>query len=183
MIYVFSIDIPILLHCSAGVGRTGTVIAIDRVKQALTGNTLPRDFTVKSLVKHLRQSRPKMVQVTITIPNFSIAKLPFFLQLLLNSGFIQYKMFHIQTIDQYKFVYDNVEELLQLKREKSPPQRSGGVKSRHSQSAKRAKKKRPESTVGSNGEKNRELDNYGRGLVRAEMSSSAKSRSSVANQI
>merc|ERR1739838_109375 len=71
----------------------------------------------------------------------------------------------VQTIDQYKFVYDNVEELLQLKREKSPPQRSGGVKSRHSQSAKRAKKKRPESTVGSNGEKNRELNNYGHGKL------------------
>ena len=58
-----SLNAPILLHCSAGVGRTGTVIAIDRIQQALARSTLPESFCVKSLVKQLRRSRPKMVQV------------------------------------------------------------------------------------------------------------------------
>ena len=55
--------VPILLHCSAGVGRTGTVIAIDRVMQWLNTKTLPRDFSVFNLIKELREARPKMCQV------------------------------------------------------------------------------------------------------------------------
>lgn len=54
--------VPILLHCSAGVGRTGTVIAIDRVMQWLNTKTLPRDFSVFNLIKGLREARPKMCQ-------------------------------------------------------------------------------------------------------------------------
>lgn len=54
--------VPILLHCSAGVGRTGTVIAIDRVMQWLNTKTLPRDFSVFNLIKELREARPKMCQ-------------------------------------------------------------------------------------------------------------------------
>ena len=56
-------EIPILLHCSAGVGRTGTVIAIDRVRQAMSQSKLPADFQVRQLVEYLRRQRPKMVQV------------------------------------------------------------------------------------------------------------------------
>ena len=55
--------VPILLHCSAGVGRTGTVIAIDRVMQQLKKNSLDSNFTVLDLVKDLRKFRPKMCQV------------------------------------------------------------------------------------------------------------------------
>jgi len=112
---------PILLHCSAGVGRTGTVIAIDRVQQALAQAQLPETFCVKSLVKQLRRSRPKMVQ----------------------------------TIEQYRFVYDNVDELLGLKTQNCGPNGRTSVRQRTSQSVKRAKKKRPESTVG-NGTKERQ---------------------------
>jgi len=54
--------VPILLHCSAGVGRTGTVIAIDRVMQWLNTNNLPREFSVFNLIKELREARPKMCQ-------------------------------------------------------------------------------------------------------------------------
>lgn len=53
---------PILLHCSAGVGRTGTIIALDRVKQMLAAKSIPKHFSVKSMVKELREQRMKMVQ-------------------------------------------------------------------------------------------------------------------------
>lgn len=54
---------PLLVHCSAGVGRTGTYIAIDRlVEQALDmGGTLDID----AVVKDMRMARNFMVQTEI----------------------------------------------------------------------------------------------------------------------
>ena len=51
------------MHCSAGVGRTGTIIAIDRVKRMKEANSIPKAFSVKAIVKDLREQRMKMVQV------------------------------------------------------------------------------------------------------------------------
>ena len=52
------------MHCSAGVGRTGTIIAIDRVMRMKEANSIPKAFSVKAIVKDLREQRMKMVQVT-----------------------------------------------------------------------------------------------------------------------
>jgi len=57
--------VPILLHCSAGVGRTGTVIAIDRVMEKLKRKSIENNFTVFELIKDLRKFRPKMCQVKL----------------------------------------------------------------------------------------------------------------------
>ena len=54
---------PIIMHCSAGVGRTGTIIAVDRVMQMFSRNLLKKNFNVKDLVIELRKQRMKMVQV------------------------------------------------------------------------------------------------------------------------
>ena len=54
---------PIIMHCSAGVGRTGTIIAVDRVMQMFERNLLKKNFNVKDLVIELRKQRMKMVQV------------------------------------------------------------------------------------------------------------------------
>uniref|UniRef100_A0A669R137 Receptor-type tyrosine-protein phosphatase eta n=1 Tax=Phasianus colchicus TaxID=9054 RepID=A0A669R137_PHACC len=53
------IDSPILVHCSAGVGRTGTFIAIDRLIQQIE---MENTADVYGVVYDLRMHRPLMVQ-------------------------------------------------------------------------------------------------------------------------
>ena len=54
---------PIIVHCSAGVGRTGTFIAIeigmDRIKQE-------GKVDIAGIVTRLRQQRIKMVQTSVS---------------------------------------------------------------------------------------------------------------------
>eukprot|EP01089_Gocevia_fonbrunei_P018079 TRINITY_DN6037_c0_g1_i1.p1 TRINITY_DN6037_c0_g1~~TRINITY_DN6037_c0_g1_i1.p1 ORF type:complete len:361 (+),score=56.33 TRINITY_DN6037_c0_g1_i1:123-1205(+) len=51
---------PILLHCSAGIGRTGTLIACHVAWQSLKARNF--SINIKKLVKQLRKDRPGMVQ-------------------------------------------------------------------------------------------------------------------------
>ncbi|XP_068539608.1 receptor-type tyrosine-protein phosphatase eta isoform X12 [Anas acuta] len=53
------IDSPVLVHCSAGVGRTGTFIAIDRLIQQIE---MENTVDVYGVVYDLRMHRPLMVQ-------------------------------------------------------------------------------------------------------------------------
>ena len=54
---------PILVHCSAGVGRTGTFIAIDMaLEQVERGGTID----IPGIVNRLRQQRMKMVQTEVS---------------------------------------------------------------------------------------------------------------------
>jgi len=61
-------DKPTLVHCSAGIGRSGTFIAIDML---LKGAQLPDfvHFNVAMLVGHLRNRRPGMV---FTVDQYSM---------------------------------------------------------------------------------------------------------------
>ena len=53
---------PILVHCSAGVGRTGTFIAIDiSLEQAKKEGVVD----IAGIVNRLRQQRMKMVQTIV----------------------------------------------------------------------------------------------------------------------
>ena len=53
---------PILVHCSAGVGRTGTFIAIDiALEQAKREGVVD----IAGIVNRLRQQRMKMVQTLV----------------------------------------------------------------------------------------------------------------------
>ncbi|XP_062509978.1 uncharacterized protein LOC134186081 isoform X2 [Corticium candelabrum] len=50
---------PLIIHCSAGVGRSGTLVAIDTLMNVLAAGG---DIDVKSVVVRLRMSRTNMVQ-------------------------------------------------------------------------------------------------------------------------
>jgi protein-tyrosine phosphatase len=56
-------NLPLLIHCSAGVGRTGTYIAIDRlVQQALD---MGGQMNVDAIVSEMRMARNVMVQTEV----------------------------------------------------------------------------------------------------------------------
>ena len=56
-------EIPLVVHCSAGVGRTGTYIAVDRIMdQALD---MGGDILIDNMVKEMRNARNFMVQTVI----------------------------------------------------------------------------------------------------------------------
>ena len=62
-------DPPILVHCSAGVGRTGTFITIDlALEQAKKEGVVD----IAGIVNRLRQQRTQMVQTVVCIQHDSI---------------------------------------------------------------------------------------------------------------
>ena len=54
---------PIIVHCSAGVGRTGTFIAVD---MALEQAEKERRVDIAGIVNRLREQRMKMVQTDVS---------------------------------------------------------------------------------------------------------------------
>ena len=54
--------LPVLIHCSAGCGRTGTICAIDFIWGLLRTGKLSEDFSLYSLVREMRKQRIAMVQ-------------------------------------------------------------------------------------------------------------------------
>ena len=56
------LDLPLLVHCSAGVGRTGTFILLDSVMQQIKREGT---LSVFNLLKNLRGQRMKMVQTKV----------------------------------------------------------------------------------------------------------------------
>ena len=62
-------DPPILVHCSAGVGRTGTFITIDlALEQAKKEGVVD----IAGIVNRLRQQRMQMVQTVVCIQHNGI---------------------------------------------------------------------------------------------------------------
>jgi cadherin 5 type 2 (VE-cadherin) len=59
-------DGPILVHCSAGVGRTGTFIALDRLLQQLDKLSYNGYLDVYGTVLDMRRCRNKMVQTKVS---------------------------------------------------------------------------------------------------------------------
>lgn len=55
-------DKPILIHCSAGCGRTGTICCIDYVWGLLKQGKLDSSFDLCSIISEMRQQRMSMVQ-------------------------------------------------------------------------------------------------------------------------
>ena len=57
---------PILVHCSAGVGRTGTFIATDMAMEQVENEG---KVDIAGIVTRLRQQRMKMVQTDVCCLN------------------------------------------------------------------------------------------------------------------
>lgn len=53
---------PILVHCSAGCGRTGTIIVIDYIRTLLQTGKIGADFNVHNIISDMRRQRPAIVQ-------------------------------------------------------------------------------------------------------------------------
>ncbi|KAI0232568.1 Tyrosine-protein phosphatase non-receptor type 12 [Lamellibrachia satsuma] len=53
---------PIVVHCSAGCGRTGSLVVIDYVWNLLKTRKLPADFSLFDIIKTMRTQRPSFVQ-------------------------------------------------------------------------------------------------------------------------
>ena len=65
-----SLDQPLLVHCSAGVGRTGTFILLDHVMQQMKREGT---LSIYNILKGMRGQRMKMVQTQVTLEFYLIA--------------------------------------------------------------------------------------------------------------
>jgi hypothetical protein len=71
---------PIVVHCSAGVGRTGTFCAIHSTLELMRmeynfNNSIDPTLTVANTVIGLRECRTNMVQTSVTKPSSSMINL------------------------------------------------------------------------------------------------------------
>ena len=57
---------PLLVHCSAGVGRTGTFMVLDSMIQRMKAEK--ETLNVYEFICHLRLKRPLMVQTEVSCP-------------------------------------------------------------------------------------------------------------------
>uniref|UniRef100_A0AAX7W5K9 protein-tyrosine-phosphatase n=1 Tax=Astatotilapia calliptera TaxID=8154 RepID=A0AAX7W5K9_ASTCA len=53
---------PLLIHCSAGCGRTGVICALDYIHDLLVTKKITPEFSILNIVLELRRQRPSTVQ-------------------------------------------------------------------------------------------------------------------------
>ena len=63
-VHPHSTEVPLLVHCSAGVGRTGTFITIDTEMQRIEAEDV---VDIHGCIKKLRDRRVFMVQTSVSV--------------------------------------------------------------------------------------------------------------------
>ncbi|KAI9999731.1 hypothetical protein NQD34_011574 [Periophthalmus magnuspinnatus] len=53
---------PMIIHCSAGIGRTGTIVVIDMIIETITSIGLDCDLDISKIIQMVREQRSGMVQ-------------------------------------------------------------------------------------------------------------------------
>ncbi|XP_067382111.1 tyrosine-protein phosphatase non-receptor type 18 isoform X2 [Channa argus] len=53
---------PLVIHCSAGCGRTGVICALDYIHDLLVSKRITADFSIMKIILELRRQRPSAVQ-------------------------------------------------------------------------------------------------------------------------
>ena len=69
-LHPYSNPCPLLVHCSAGVGRTGTFIVLDTMLERMEGEGT---LNIYDYVKQLREQRVLMVQTLVRVSKYRIA--------------------------------------------------------------------------------------------------------------
>lgn len=75
---------PLLVHCSAGVGRSGTFIALDQLIQEFDRSSADDYLDVYGTISNMRKCRDKMVQNKVK----QLHTLSFFLRKTKNSNIL-----------------------------------------------------------------------------------------------
>lgn len=60
---------PVVIHCSAGVGRTGTFIALDTIMAALSEGNFRIALNLHDVIAKMRKNRLILVQTPVSIPS------------------------------------------------------------------------------------------------------------------
>uniref|UniRef100_A0A665TQH1 protein-tyrosine-phosphatase n=1 Tax=Echeneis naucrates TaxID=173247 RepID=A0A665TQH1_ECHNA len=63
---------PLLIHCSAGCGRTGVICALDYINDLLVTKQITSDFSIMKIVLELRRQRPSAVQTKVGLEQTNI---------------------------------------------------------------------------------------------------------------
>ena len=61
-------DVPLLVHCSAGVGRSGTFITLDSMMLQIKAKST---LYIYGFVEGMRDQRPRMVQNIVSMAQFT----------------------------------------------------------------------------------------------------------------
>uniref|UniRef100_A0A0N4ZMY0 Protein-tyrosine-phosphatase n=1 Tax=Parastrongyloides trichosuri TaxID=131310 RepID=A0A0N4ZMY0_PARTI len=98
----FKKDETIVTHCSAGIGRTGTFVAINMIFTKITAN---EDFNIHNVVMSLRKQRAGAVQTESQY--IFLFKVVVDYCLIINAFNIERKKILQKFVDEYKVYYEN----------------------------------------------------------------------------